>query len=80
MFGEVEVDDPRLDDGHTILNVDIEDARHTCQREDYPSLSGNCPTAKACACPTGHDWDIVLCGNLDAPGDLFGRVGQRHDH
>ena len=75
---EVEVDHPRLDDGHPVHGVDLQDAGHAGEGKHDAAVLGDGAAAEAGPSAPRDDRDAVACGYLHAGGDLVGVPGD-HD-
>ena len=77
-FGKIQVDDARLDDCLTVLEIDFADTLHTGYHENQPAAAGEGSTAQARARAARHKRDPVLSRYLNRTGNLI-PVGNQQD-
>ena len=72
--------DPRLDDGHVVGQVDLEDPVHPLEGDDHASLDRDAGTGQPGPRPTGDERHALGDGRLHDGHHLLGRVRAHDGH
>ena len=76
LFGELQVDDTRLDQRGAVFTVDLEDAVHPREADDDSALLWNRPAGETGAGAAGDHWQTSLASQDDDLGHLLRRRRQ----
>ena len=70
----LEIDDARLTKSGTVVEVELEELVHPCEREDDTALARGRAARQARARAPSHERNLLLGAEPDDGGDLFGRA------